>query len=172
VLWLPFISTTVLDLFVLADDCLHCLLACCRLANPHLPTSDVGLPPCPTDAPQCSCCNGNLASQFPKLLKAGVQTLGNSLIRAIRQHPLSNNLMFGWSASNKPEPRHLKKVALMLVAAKILGFRIHFSDDDQEKKHPIVVARLLKNDLTNGLALHSDEHWTKIRLHQCIRQLG
>jgi hypothetical protein len=93
----------VLDLFVLVDNCLHRLLAC-RLANPHLPTSDVGLPPCPTDAPQCSCCNGNLASQFTKLLKAGVQTvlfdvflgehastappltLGDSLIRAIRQH--------------------------------------------------------------------------------------
>jgi hypothetical protein len=42
-----------LDLFVLADDCLHCLLAC-RLANPHLSTSDLGLPPCPTHAPQCS----------------------------------------------------------------------------------------------------------------------
>jgi hypothetical protein len=99
-----------------------------------------------------------LASQFPKLLKAGVQTvlfdvflgehastapltLGDSLIRAIRQHPLSNNLMFGWSASNKPKPRHLKKVALMLVAAKILGFRIHFSDDAQEKKHSIAAEK-------------------------------
>ncbi len=72
--------------------------------------------------------------------------------------------MFGWLAANKPEPRHLKKVVLMLVAAKILGFRIHFLDDDKEKKHPIVLARLLKNDLTHGLALHSDDYWTKIRL--------
>jgi hypothetical protein len=90
---------------------------------------------------------------------------------AIRQHPLSNNLMFGWLASNKPEPRHLKKVVLMLVAAKLLGFRVHFSDDDKEKKHPIVLARLLKNAHANGLALHSDECWTKIRLRQCTRQL-
>jgi hypothetical protein len=170
----------VLDLFVLANDCLHSLLAY-RLANPYLPTSDVALPPCPTDAPQCSYCNGALASQFPKLVKAGVQTvlfdvflgerastapltLGDSLISAIREYPLSNNLMFGWLAANKPEPRHLKKVVLMLVAAKILGFRIHFLDDDKEKKHPIVLARLLKNDLTHGLALHSDDYWTKIRL--------
>jgi hypothetical protein len=47
--------------------------------------------------------------------------------------------MFGWLAANKPEPRHLKKVVLMLVAAKILGFCIHFLDDDKEKKHPIVL---------------------------------
>jgi hypothetical protein len=164
----------VLDLFVLAAS---------RLANPHLPPSNVALPPCPTGAPQCSCCNGTLASQFPKLVKAGVQTvlfdlflgehastapltLGDSLISAIWQHPLSNNLMFGWLASNKPEPRHLKKVVLMLVAAKILGFRIHYLDDDKEKKHPIVLARLLKNDLTQGLALHSDDHWTRIRLKE------
>ena len=130
-----------------------------------------------------------LGLAIPKAPETGVQTalfdvflgkhastaplaLGDSLITAIRQHPLSNNLMFGWSASNKPEPRHLKKVALMLVAAKILGFRIHFSDDDQEKKHPIVLARLLKNDLTNGLALNSDEHWTKVRLRQRIRRLA
>ena len=64
----------VLDLFVLANDCLHSLLAY-RLANPYLPASDVALPPCPTDAPQCSYCNGALASQFPKLVKAGVQTV-------------------------------------------------------------------------------------------------
>jgi hypothetical protein len=171
----------VLDLFVLANDCLHSMLAY-RLANPYLTTtSDVGLPPCPTDAPQCSYCNGSLALQFPKLAKAGVQTvlfdvflgdnapttpltLGDSLISAIRQYPRSNNLMFGWLATNKPEPRHLKKVVLMLVAAKILGFRIHFSDDDKEKKHPIVLARLLKSDSTAGLALHSDEYWTKLRL--------
>ena len=52
----------------------------------------------------------------------------------------------------------------MLVAAKILGFRIQFKDDDKEKKHPIVLARLLKSTYRVGLALHSDEYWTKIRL--------
>jgi hypothetical protein len=51
---------------------------------------------------------------------------------AVWQYPPSNNLMFGWKATNKPEPCHLKKVLLLLVAAKILGFRIHFSDDDEE----------------------------------------
>jgi hypothetical protein len=171
----------VLDLFVLADDCLHCLLAR-RLSNPYLPSllRDIPLPPCPSDGPQCSFCNGSLASQFPKVLKDGVQTvlfdiflgenavgnltLGDTLISVVRQYPTSNNLMFGWKATNKPEPRHLKKLVLMLVAAKILGFRIHFADDDEERKFPIVLARLLTSQYRVGLALHSDEYWTKIRL--------
>jgi hypothetical protein len=77
-------------------------------------------------------------------VKAGVQTtvlfdvfvgdnasttplmLGDSLISAIRQHPPSNNLMFGWLAANKSEPCHLKKVVLLLVATKIQGLCIHF----------------------------------------------
>jgi hypothetical protein len=169
----------VLDLFVLADDCLHSLLAH-RLANPYLPISDVPLPPCPNDGPQCSYCNGSLASQFPKLQKEGVQTvffdvflgdsatghltLGESLISAVRQYLGSNSLMFGWKATNKPEPRNVKKVVLLLVAARILGFRIHFAEHDEEKKHPIVLARLLKSKFRVGLALHSDEYWTKLRL--------
>ena len=169
----------VLDMFVLADDCLHVLLAR-RLANPFLPISDVPLAPCSNDTPQCSYCSGSLVSQFPKLLKAGVQTvffdiflgdnatghltLGDSLITSVRQYPASNNLMFSWKATNKPEPRNVKKVVLMLVAAKILGFCIQFKDDEEEKKHPIVLARLLKSTYHIGLALHSDEYWTKIRL--------
>jgi glycine cleavage system regulatory protein len=79
-----------------------------------------------------------LASQFPKIIKDGVQsvlfivflcentagslTLGDSIISTLCQYPASNNLMFGWKATNKPEPCHLKKVVLMLVAANILGF--------------------------------------------------
>jgi hypothetical protein len=171
----------VLDLFVLADDCLHSLLAI-SLSNPFLPISvrSIPLPPCPTDAPQCSYCNGSLASQFPKVVKTGVQsvlfdiflgehatgnlTLGDTLIVALRQYPSSNNLMFGWKANNKPEPRHLKKVVLLLLSAKILGFRIQFAEDDEDKKHPIVLARLLPSHHRIGLAIHSDEYWTKIRL--------
>jgi hypothetical protein len=118
--------------------------------------------------------------EFPKIIKTGVQsvffnvflgedapgnlTLGDSLISAIRQHPASNHLMFRWKATNKPEPRHIKKVLLLLVAAKILGFRIHFADNDKTKKHPIVLAWLLTSKFQVGLALHSDEYWTKLRL--------
>jgi hypothetical protein len=65
-------------------------------------------------------------------------------------------LIFGWKATNKPEPRHLKKVILLLVAAKILGFRIHFVDEDEEKKHPIVLAWLLTSTYRIVLTLHSD----------------
>jgi hypothetical protein len=90
-------------------------------------------------------------------------TLGNNLISAIQQYPASNNLQFGWKGNNKPEPCHLKKVVLMLVAAKILGFHIHFVDDDEDKKHLIVLAWLLLSTHQIGLALHSDKYWTKLR---------
>jgi hypothetical protein len=171
----------VLDLFVLANDCLHSLLAI-RLSNPFLATAvrNLPLPTCPPEAPQCSYCNGSLANQFPKVLKQGVQsvlfdvflgehaegnmTLGEGLITALRQYPASNFLVFGWKATNKPEPRHLKKLVLMLLAAKILGFRIHFSSEDEERKHPIVLARLLPSQYRVGIALHSDEYWAKIKL--------
>jgi hypothetical protein len=72
--------------------------------------------------------------------------------------------MFGWLVTNEPELCHLKKAVLMLVAAKILGFRIHFSDDVKEKKHQIVPAQLLKSEFVNGPALHSDECWTTLEL--------
>ena len=63
-----------LDSFVLANDCLHSLLAR-GLANPCLPTSHVALQPCPNDGLQRSCCDGSLASQCRKLLKEDVQTV-------------------------------------------------------------------------------------------------
>jgi hypothetical protein len=92
--------------------------------------------------------------------------LGDSLISAIQQYPASNHLMFGWKANNKPEPRHLKKLVLLLLAANIMGFRIHFADKDEEKKHPIVLACLLRSEHRIGLALHSDEYWTKLWLRE------
>jgi hypothetical protein len=72
--------------------------------------------------------------------------------------------MFGWKANNKPDPRHLKKVVLLLLASEILGFRIQFAEDDEDKEHPIVLAQLLTSDYRIGLALHSDDYWTKLRL--------
>jgi hypothetical protein len=70
-----------------------------------------------------------LASQFPKTIKVGVQsvffdvflgknvagslTLDDSLISTLCQYPGANNFMFGWKATTKPEPHHLKKVVIM-----------------------------------------------------------
>jgi hypothetical protein len=63
---------------------------------------------------------------------AGSLTLDNSLVSALHQYPVANNLMFGWKVTNKPEPCHLKKVVLMLAAAKILGFCIHCANENEE----------------------------------------
>ena len=125
--------------------------------------------------------NGRLASQFPKPLKEGDQTvffdvfLGDNAtghltlrvslsISAVRQYPASNNLKFSWKDMNKPELHNVKSIVLLLVAAKNLDFHIHFAGADNEaKKPPIALAWLLQSKFWVGLALHSDEYWTKLR---------
>jgi hypothetical protein len=46
----------------------------------------------------------------------------------------------------------------------LLGFCTHFAEVDEEKKHLIVLARLLSSTYQIGVALHLDEYWQKLRL--------
>lgn len=116
----------MLNLFILTNDCLLCLLACCFLANPYHPISLCGTPflPCPNDGQLCSYCNGCLASQFTKVVNTGVQPVFFNE-SAFQQHPASNQLMCGWKAANKAQALPYQKSCTLAFSYKDFGLLLH-----------------------------------------------
>ena len=125
-----------LEMFVLPQQCLQSSLEV-ALSNPFL------LVPSPPPAPcgvACSYCAGTYDKLFPKLIKAGVRhillqlflgespfdkrpTLEKDFVDAVRKFPRSNSLLFGSKSGKKPsEPVLVKKMTMMLLAARILKY--------------------------------------------------
>jgi hypothetical protein len=126
-----------LEVLVLPKRCLQLTLENIS-ANPFTPAdstiADNGVP-CGNS---CSFCLGDYARIFPKVRRLGVQevllgvfvgqhpiegrpTVDDALVTAIRLFPEVQSIVFGRDRSRKlPEPAMVKKLILMLLAAKIL----------------------------------------------------
>lgn len=147
----------VLNLLLLANDCLHCLLAHC-LVNPYLPLSLCNIPllmPCPNDDSQCSYCNSiSLASQLPQIIKTSVKICFLLCFYGWECYPKSHSrtfshpclsttfciqphLMFGWKAMNKPKPLAiLKRSYSCLYSCKDFGLLYSFCKRQWSKETP------------------------------------
>jgi hypothetical protein len=128
---------------------------------------------------------GDYARIFPKVRRLGVQqvllgifvgqhpiqglpTVDDALVTAIRLFPEVQSIVFGMDRSRKsPEPQLVKKLILMLLAAKIIetyvGQTESTSTTDTTKS--IVLCRLAFDDTDETgcrLALHQDRFWESI----------
>ena len=120
--------------------------------------------------------NQDLPKLFPTLIRRGVESavfdaflgenavsdpvLDGSFIDAFRTKSY-NKQIFGHTDRSPPQPKKIKAMVLLLIAADIVGHRIKFEDDDKKRERPIIIARLLQAQ-DGGLALHSDLHWSRI----------
>jgi hypothetical protein len=165
----------VLEVFVLPNECLHCILER-RLANPYsrVSTMHVPLDPC-VDA--CDFCIGTYKSLFPAIVKVNLRkalldlfigeyameapTIDKVFVDGLKSYPSAQLLIFGSKAKGCPEPRNVKKVILMLIAARIVTHRIVYAETDEEKKNPIVWARL-NMDSEGNLVVYNDLYWAHI----------
>ena len=169
-----------LELFVLPLHCIQSYLEM-KLANPYL-----FVPPRPVACDvACTFCTGGYKKLFPKLEKDGVTTiildlfvgrnamqvppvLDKALVEALKNYPGSTPLLFGTNTEKKPEPVLLKKMILMLLAAKILTYTVETkesSTEDKKKSTLTIVAALgfVTNEPTK-LAICDDTYWTNIPL--------
>jgi hypothetical protein len=164
-----------LAIFVLADRCIQSAIEI-TMANPYLVNDDVPVP-C-GDA--CSYCTGLYATLFPTLIKYGVRsvllqvflgddpvskaTLDKELVVAIRKFKGSNRLLFGIKSDKKPEAVTVKKMILVLLAAKIMKYttKREIGADDKSVVH---VYGALSFDAADPskLALNVDSYWTKVK---------
>ena len=166
-----------LELFVLPLHCIQGFLEM-TLANPYL---FVPARPVPCDV-ACTFCTGGYKKLFPKLDKSGVTSivldlfagpnamkvpavLDKALVDALKAYPESNRLLFGMNSKKKPEPVLLKKMILMLLAARILTYNVDTkeSSDKQQKSIVTVVASLgfLPGEPTK-LAICDDTYWSRL----------
>ena len=126
-----------LEVLVLPARCLQLTLETIS-ANPFTPADSIiadNRVPCGNS---CSFCLGDYARIFPKVRHLGVQqvllgifvgqhriegrpTVDDALVTAIRLFPEVQSIVFGMDRSRKsPEPAMVKKLILMLLAARIL----------------------------------------------------
>jgi superfamily II DNA helicase RecQ len=166
----------VLELFVLATGCLQARLEL-KMSNPYLPPTMV-----PTECGHaCSHCLGNYKTMFPRLVKSGVRTvflqlflgsdaiksrptLDKELVDAVKNYPGSNRLMFGVNSDQKPEPKLVKQLLLMLLAAKIMKYYTQRKTSDDGKTTTVAVSgglAFMWNDPTK-LTLNDDSYWALI----------
>ena len=170
----------VLELFVLATGCLQARPEL-KMSNPYIPQTIV-LTNC---GHACSHCNGNYKTMFPRLIKSGVRTvllqlflgsdaiksrptLDKELVDAVKNYPGSNRLIFGVNSDRKPEPKLVKQLILMLLAAKILRYYTQQKTSDDGKTTTVMVSGALAfmaNDPTK-LTLNDDLYWTLIPLKE------
>jgi len=130
----------------------------------------------------CDFCTGKHAGIFPKVVRAGVKKalvilfLGGgratpivnptlegdeAFVKALRDYPNAQRLLFGSRSKYPPEPRDIKKLVVMLLTAGILACCISYAESDTEKNKPIVMACLASDDEGN-LFLSDDERWSRI----------
>jgi hypothetical protein len=106
-----------------------------KQSNPYVPM--LGRPIACLDA--CAFCLGRYKTMFSSLFRSGIQsiflqlyfgenpmknrpTIDKELVEAIKNYPGSNRLLFGINSNKKPEPVLIKKMIMMLLAAKILRY--------------------------------------------------
>jgi hypothetical protein len=165
----------VLQLFVLPNECYHVAIER-RLANPFTNEDpfSVEMQPCGN---ACDYCLGAHAQKFPRIVHAGVKralvslflganpmdnpTLDDVLVERLQSYPNAQKEFFASRAKGKPEPRQIKKLILMLLAAEILTYRIGYDDTDAAKNNPKVLARLNYDDDGN-LFLNNPSCWSRI----------
>jgi hypothetical protein len=166
-----------LELFVIPLYCIQSGLEM-KLADPYL-----FIPPIPIaciDA--CTFCTGGYKKLFPKLSKSGVTTifldlfvgpnamqaqavLDKALVDALKKYPGSNRVLFGTNSDRKPEPVMLKKMILVLLAARILTYSVDTKESaDKKKKSTITIVAALgfvAGEPTK-LAICDDGYWERI----------
>ena len=166
-----------LELFVIPLYCLQSSLEM-TLANPYLfvPARPVSC------ADACTFCTGGYKKLFPKLDKSGVTSivldlfvgpnamkvpavLDKALVDALKVYPGSNRLLFGTNSEKKPEPVLLKKMIMMLLAARILTYNVETKESTEKEQKSIVtvVASLgfLPGKPTK-LAICDDSYWRRL----------
>jgi hypothetical protein len=165
-------------LFVLPERCLQVSLEM-SLANPFSVPSIA-----PTACGNaCAYCAGTYDTLFPPLVKTGVQSvllqvflgpdsattaeLDKQLVELVRKFKGSNRLMFGINSDKKPEPAAVKKMFLVLLAAKIMKYTTT-RDTTNVNKAVVRVYGGLAFDSTDAtkLALNVDRYWARIRLKE------
>jgi hypothetical protein len=171
----------VLDCFVLPTMCLHSKLEIAAsdpflrgaLANPE-PAA------CLTS---CSFCRGEYSKLFPKVRRSGLRkvifdiyldpdkrvdstlTIDDSLITSIRQYKDdagvdSMFLILGSVAQGSMKPIDVKKVILILLAAKIIGVNPTIDKDATGFASVILGTKLMKHPNNDALLMiDDDESW-------------
>jgi hypothetical protein len=166
----------VLQIFALPKECLHAALER-RLANPYSDVDNmaVPIPPCKS---MCDYCSGYYnKGLFPKVVHANVKrmlidvftgansvlipTIDDSFVKAIQKYPNARRFLFASKGRTKPELRMCKKLVILLLASKIITYRIYYDDSDLEKIKPIILARLNATD-DGILYLNDDSAWALI----------
>jgi superfamily II DNA helicase RecQ len=161
--------------FVIPQQCYHAYLEM-KLANPY-DSSPLRPMNC---LDSCSYCLGSPI--FPSISKDGVRTvlmqifLGQSQMRSrpildkdlvdgIKNFDGSNRLIFGTNTNKKPEPVLVKKLILMLLAARILEYVIDRKETSPGKFEVTVVGALafVTGDATR-LAMNDDAQWSLLPL--------
>ena len=95
-------------------------------------------------------------------------TLDKELVNAVKNYPGSNRLLFGVNSDRKPEPKLVKQLVLMLLAAKILKYNTDRKTSEDGKTTTVTVLGALafmSNNQTK-LTLNDDSYWTLIPLKE------
>ena len=167
---------TAFLLFVLPDRCLQVSLEL-LLANPY---SLPGTSPMACKSARAYCA-GTYETLFPPLVKKGVQTvllqvflgpeltstaeLDKELVELVRKFKGSNRLLFGVKSDKKPEPSVVKKMFLVLIAAKIMKYSTTRETKPDGKTVVRVHGALVFDTMDRTkLALNVDNYWTRIKL--------
>jgi superfamily II DNA helicase RecQ len=181
---IPYFKTQEADM----QDCLtafilpqHCQQAWMEVkqSNPYVPLSRH--PVACLDA--CAYCLGRYKTMFPTLIRSGVQTvflqlyfgehpmknrptIDKELVDAIKSYPGSNRLLFGINSNKKPEPVLIKKMIMMLLAAKILRYVTERKESTPPGKFTMSVFGSLAFVSGNAtkLALNDPSYWTLLPL--------
>jgi hypothetical protein len=119
---------------------------------------------------------------FPKLVMAGVRTvllqlfagpnamagrpsIEKEFVTAIRNFKNSNRLLFGVNSDKKPEPKHVKKMIVMLLAAKIIDYSADRKEITTGKYSVTIVASLaFVADDPSKLAMNDDSYFESLPL--------
>ena len=177
----------VLSFCVLPSECLHVSLAR-RLGNPFMTehNNSVVIEPCRNACDYCIRAVAPLPPvhfpappAFPSLRKDGVKravldiflgarmvakpTFDSVLVDALRSYPNAQFELFHSNATKPPQPKQIKQLLLMLLAAGILSYNIVFDDDDTERKAPIIIGRL-SFTVDMQLCINDDAYWAAIPL--------
>jgi hypothetical protein len=147
------------------------------MANPYV--TAVGIPvSCKT---ACAYCAGHYKTLKPLLAKEGVQsvllqafigpepapkaTLDKELVDMVQNYKGSHRLLFGIKSDKKPEASAVKKMFLILLAAKIMKYTTNHETKTDSKMVIHVYCKLAFDTADpSNLALNIDTYWSRIKL--------
>ena len=183
----------VLASLVIPKACLNSKFAW-EASNPYKNRGE--FPPQYNDA--CSYCVGDYKKIFPPIIKEGVClvlmdlysgenrisgtiTFDLVLLTAIRKYPDYNRLVFGVDTNNSPTTIQVKKLILVLLAAKILCHTATVKETteneatNKDKKSNITVTvKVLGHSHTNDgncriFAMDNDSYWSAIKIRSPLK---